>query len=1562
MQFPDPSATKIVRPSSLFLLILSVAGGAAAQQPGGGASLGLAGSAALEGATTDVVPEAGVAGPFAPAPEGEDVAFEVSLVPAPAAVVEVNVLVREEAFSNWLPEAYRGRRKVSVDSSGTATYRIPTTDNTVWDGGPGGVVVEVLAGDGYVAGRAAIAVGEIADDEPEPLTPVVIVYAGGQGQEGRVGADFVVEARPLPATDLDVDLRVTETGAGNFVPQADEGLKTATISGGVRIGNYTIDLRDNEVDEPDGEVQVALVAGQGYTLGPTRGRSARVGLVDDEPTMVTVSSADGAAVTEGASATFTIETGRRLISSESLTLTLATTGTAEYADDYALSSSAVGVAFAGDGRAELTLVGGLAPRRVTVTLAALTDRKVEPDEDIAIGILSMDDAALGGGAEASGLASFSLVEVPPPVLVTFPADLTQDRATAGDLLLFVLEADPVPSEDLHVLVDVSERAGSDFVPPGEEGMRTVTIPANLGSEGLYVQTEGFDVIQPDGAVKATVLNSAGYLPGEPASATVILRDALPRVTIAPTAADPVEEGNPASFTLTATPVPTGPLTVNVRIGEDIGLGQDYVAPSEEGRRTVSLSGGTATFTVGTMNDDEDSNTGQDEWIGKVIAAVEPGEGYKPGYASGAFVTMRDNERTIDYVFSSLGVERAEPLDRVVQDWGLPEDGGRVNLLLDIGPLLPPGHDSLPAGQILEWGFDVRGGTLGADLTLGLKPGESSPGVDWLTSAPYSSSVPGVRFTGGPGVRFAMLEAVAVDNDTKQTPQRRITVNALPPRPHNLDRLFGRGGGALSLVGSTISIEDDEILGAVTVGFTRGSFSQSEQIMRELLAPVLIMSRSLALPITVPVRFTGDEDPRFTATPGVHFHPLANPVLSSGRLTDSFDVLLPDDDEVGPARTFGMTIDFDQLRLDYPDYDWQPGVHASAVVTIHNNDPVRVVLSTPDAQAEEGSATDGAAINVAVAPALKSGQTVTVPLIFRAGPDPLTPPFTAFTVSLVGDPAGVAYDASASEVIFSGPGASEATLALTAPKDGNSDHQRFVVSIPATTSGAPALATTGIDIDPFLTAAVGSREGDGVIDIRDPEGPRQPEVRLEVLDDSVPEGESVIVKASLTEALSVAVTIPIVLTAGTAEDGDFGELASIEIGANQTVVAGVVTTVDDADSAHETFTVAFGDLPIEVLKGSPAEAGVTIIDSTQRKAVVSFSSAGQRANERSGGRNVRLQLAPPPAADVMIGFSLGGTAVEGEDYSIPGVLPGSGALPVLAGEAWVDLPLLLVADQMDEGDETVVVVLGDSDHYGVGANRVHTLTITEGGGGGGGGGGTPPPAPPETPDPTPPTPPTPPPPPAGPPKASFVLAGVPCPDDLCSVRTGEQVMLQDTSTGAVASRVWETGDGATSGAGVFHHAWSDPGYYRVTLRVSASDGATDEARRTVLVRPAAPAGTCTPGTDVLCLLDERYRVEAVWWVEGGAGRKAAEVVREGTNDSGVLRFFSAQNWEILVKVLHGCAINRHVWVFAASTTDLGYEITVTDTAGADPPRVYRNEPGMPAPAINDSRAFPNGCTL
>ncbi len=215
------------------------------------------------------------------------------------------------------------------------------------------------------------------------------------------------------------------------------------------------------------------------------------------------------------------------------------------------------------------------------------------------------------------------------------------------------------------------------------------------------------------------------------------------------------------------------------------------------------------------------------------------------------------------------------------------------------------------------------------------------------------------------------------------------------------------------------------------------------------------------------------------------------------------------------------------------------------------------------------------------------------------------------------------------------------------------------------------------------------------------------------------------------------------------------------------------------------------------------------------------------------------------------------------------------------------------------------------------------------------------------------------PPAVPPTASFTLSAS-CADGLCRARTGAAVSFTDTSTGTVASRTWSFGDGGTGSSGRSpRHIWSAPGFYTVLLTVSG-EGSTSTTSRKVLVESGDPAGSCTVDGDTRCLRESRFSVAVEWWTQQGAAQTAGRVVHEGTDDSGLFWFFSEANWELLLKVLDGCSLNGHVWVFGASATTLGYSIRVTDTVtGAM--KEYRNEPGKRSSAITDVAAFPDACT-
>ena len=120
-----------------------------------------------------------------------------------------------------------------------------------------------------------------------------------------------------------------------------------------------------------------------------------------------------------------------------------------------------------------------------------------------------------------------------------------------------------------------------------------------------------------------------------------------------------------------------------------------------------------------------------------------------------------------------------------------------------------------------------------------------------------------------------------------------------------------------------------------------------------------------------------------------------------------------------------------------------------------------------------------------------------------------------------------------------------------------------------------------------------------------------------------------------------------------------------------------------------------------------------------------------------------------------------------------------------------------------------------------------------------------------------------------------------------------------------------------------------------------------------------ADGCNPTATDLCLQNGRFRVTGSWSTADGRGDSIRAVSQAGTTETGLFYFFGPNNWEVLVKVLDGCALNGHYWVFAASATDLGLHITVTDTvSGAS--KSYTKSPGQPAPALTDVGAFSHSC--
>ena len=260
------------------------------------------------------------------------------------------------------------------------------------------------------------------------------------------------------------------------------------------------------------------------------------------------------------------------------------------------------------------------------------------------------------------------------------------------------------------------------------------------------------------------------------------------------------------------------------------------------------------------------------------------------------------------------------------------------------------------------------------------------------------------------------------------------------------------------------------------------------------------------------------------------------------------------------------------------------------------------------------------------------------------------------------------------------------------------------------SGTGTIATNhdaGEDDETF-TVALGSPLPAAVLEgspnsvevrIVDDEG--LPAVTLAASPNPVAEGSSVTITATLSKTASSSVTIPLTLTHGTAEDGDYATLASITVASGATSAEGTIRTNQDPDFNDETFTVALGTLPASVVAGTPNSVEVTITDDD--RAAVTLEASPDPVDEGSSVTvTARLSKALRSPATIPLTVDPG-TTEDGDIGSLA-------SITVNAGRTSGTGVLSTVRDE-DEEDETFTVALGSSLPSSVEAGDPSSVEIT-----------------------------------------------------------------------------------------------------------------------------------------------------------------------------------------------------------------------------------------------------------
>ena len=120
-----------------------------------------------------------------------------------------------------------------------------------------------------------------------------------------------------------------------------------------------------------------------------------------------------------------------------------------------------------------------------------------------------------------------------------------------------------------------------------------------------------------------------------------------------------------------------------------------------------------------------------------------------------------------------------------------------------------------------------------------------------------------------------------------------------------------------------------------------------------------------------------------------------------------------------------------------------------------------------------------------------------------------------------------------------------------------------------------------------------------------------------------------------------------------------------------------------------------------------------------------------------------------------------------------------------------------------------------------------------------------------------------------------------------------------------------------------------------------------------------ASPCVSTMTSLCLLEGRFSARLRW--NDGTGFRDAYVAAptaDGSSSSSGLFFFypmDPSNWEVLVKMVDGCANNSRYWLLVSASTGFGWELTVRDEATGYT-RLFTHPLDGQASGISDFGAF------
>ena len=197
--------------------------------------------------------------------------------------------------------------------------------------------------------------------------------------------------------------------------------------------------------------------------------------------------------------------------------------------------------------------------------------------------------------------------------------------------------------------------------------------------------------------------------------------------------------------------------------------------------------------------------------------------------------------------------------------------------------------------------------------------------------------------------------------------------------------------------------------------------------------------------------------------------------------------------------------------------------------------------------------------------------------------------------------------------------------------------------------------------------------------------------------------------TLSAASGLAVTVNYATSDGTATAGaDYTAISATTLTfspGQTTKTFNVAVLADSLDEANETVTLTLSSASNASISDADATGTLTITDDD---ATPSLSIADVSGNETAGNREFTVTLSAASGLAVTVNYATSdGTATAGADYTAI-----NGTLTIAAGATTATFNVGVLADSLDEADETVTLTLSGVSSTATISDATATLTITD----------------------------------------------------------------------------------------------------------------------------------------------------------------------------------------------------------------------------------------------------------